>query len=406
MSIEEGCATCDGANEVDVINNTYTSNYKNLSENIIKTDITEFIRFYDIVKESVENPFLLLLKHNSKDPIDGVSWKNNKVTYAMAISHMKLGGNIGIAATENDKLVIMDKDDIEAVGETKHTLTCTSRKRIGEHCFYVTDETPYKSIFDNTAKMNMATEEAGEIRAVWQYVVAAGSYVPVTDKELEVIPAEDKHNAGKYSITKADKITSITYAEIPEVYRNSIEAKRTIETVRAEKVKNVKKTDHSSCNTSALYDIDMSDVIGHVGREGKRFASPFHGSDTGKNTSISGNLVNCWRHNVTHTPLTALAIMAGVGGCAELGYGHGGHGVSGLDLDDGKTVMTMWTYAKERGIIPDDDPIPTRALIHYALENKLCRAKDIKNGWMIPHSCYKTTLMHMDYYGIKHGRKI
>ena len=160
----------------------------------------------------------------------------------------------------------------------------------------------------------------------------------------------------------------------------------------------------SSGSRSALYDVDMHDVMGHI-KEGKRFASPFHGSDTGKNTSVVNGLISCWRHNVTHTPLTALAILAGVGGCHELGYGHGGYGVSALDMYDGETVFTMWKHAKDAGMIPENDPIPTIALIHYAISNEICTKNDISDGWKLSPMHHRITLAHMNAYRIKHGRR-
>lgn len=75
------------------------------------------------------------------------------------------------------------------------------------------------------------------------------------------------------------------------------------------KQKEEQKTDNSG-NKSALYSLSIEQVVGSM--DSGRFTSIFHESETGKNTSISNGLFHCWMHNVSHTPLTALAVMAGM----------------------------------------------------------------------------------------------
>lgn len=368
--------------------------------------VDEFIRFHGAIVECGITPFLLKLEHNSKDPMPGFSWKRG-VDLQGAIDHMSNGGNVGIAGTTRDTLVIMDKDDPVAVGESKPTLTCTSRTRTGSHHYYTTQDPLATSIYDDSAKQNIATDNCGEIRAVWQYVVAPGSWVPVTQSEYDDIPDDDKCNAGRYSMVDARAISNITFSEIPKAYTNSLMMKRNADSAKSDKMK-IKKNmpRQSKCAHSAIYDITIRDVITHNIRDGKRFASPFHGSTTEKNTSVTGDLVQCWRHNVTQTPLTALAILAGIGSCNVMGYGHNGMGSSGLDLDDGETLFIMWKYAKDNGIIPINDPIPTQALIHYALSNKICKQCDIENGWRISNYFYDIVIANLTHDGIQHGRNV
>jgi hypothetical protein len=60
---------------------------------------------------------------------------------------------------------------------------------------------------------------------------------------------------------------------------------------------------------------------------------------------------------VSHTPLTALAVMAGIGQCSSVRYGHNGSGSSNLGFDK-DTVLKLWEYARKEGMIPENDPKP------------------------------------------------
>ena len=115
------------------------------------------------------------------------------------------------------------------MGAFKPTLTVISRKRIGKHGYYFTKDKPAETIFDDSAKQNIATEVYGEIRAKWQYVVCAGSYVPVSPEEHEHIPETDRANAGRYTLCNELPVNEITFSELPEVYRNCMLEKRLAE---------------------------------------------------------------------------------------------------------------------------------------------------------------------------------
>ena len=382
---------------------------ENIYDELISPDVAEFCRFYDKIKMEVPEPYLVLLKPSSKDPISGISWKKNKVSLSKAINHMKNGGNIGIAGTDHDRLVLVDKDDIDIIGDSKKTFVVVSRKRNGEHHYYYTNEPVAENIFYDSAKQNMATEHAGEVRAVWQYVVAPGSYVPVTDKEYNCIPDDDKHNAGKYSIKYANEMSEITFEDIPSAYTDNLRLKRMKEVdAMVKKAETPVAQPRIYGRQSALYDITMKDVAPYHKRDGKRFKSFLHGSSTEKNTSYmkNGELFSCWRHSVIHTRVTALAALAGIGGCYELGIGHNGMGVSALDMKDGKTIYRMWIYAKENAIIPRDDPIPAVALVWYGVENDICIEDDIQDGWKIPYPQYRKIIKQMTLDMIDHGRSV
>lgn len=362
------------------------------------TDPKEFKRFHEHLTRERQGytPWYFLLVKGDKDPVEGISWKQimGRLSFDDAVKKMRAGYNIGIAATGMDALCIVDVDDIEVTPDeiVKATLSTRSRKRIGRHYFYFTD--------DPRCKVNLPTGDKGEIRSNFQYVVAPGSYVLCDDKTLAAMPEDQRGFAGRYTIENARAPADIVFSELPPVFieqarinknaeRESIKKRK--EKAEARKNKKATTTDK---NNSALWDLSMEDVVGHIPSGKDRFPSLFHSSDTGKNTSEtdSGGL-SCWRHLVTHTPLSALCVIAGITDCLDAGQGHNGGKPSGIDYDDGATVFRMWLYAKQQGMIPKDDPIPSSALVWYATEHKTCDPGDIIDGWKItPDDAYNKTI--------------
>lgn len=340
---------------------------------VIRTDPEEFRRFNDLLvsTDPQYKPFYFALSEKDKDPLPGLSWKTTpRLTFEQASRWMVFGHNIGIAATDKDRLVIIDIDDISITPDTAMlpTLSAYSRKRIGRHYFYFTK--------DKRCKTNVPTDTAGEIRAVWQYVVAAGSYVPCNKEELGRIPDDQKANAGRYSLKNSIKPSLITYEDFPTIFKTQIE---NTESHARQEVKKPKKNirHHNTQKTSALFDLTISDVVGRVPSV-SRFPSLFHASETGKNTSISKDTLTCWRHNVTHSPLSALAVMAGVETCQSAGYEHAasGAGTSSIDWTDGETMFRIWIFARREGIIPKDDPMPMNASAWYKANREMLHKKD------------------------------
>ena len=379
------------------------------------TDPAQFKRFHELItKDQPEyDPFYIPLCIRGKDPLPGMSWEKSHATYEEAVKYLELGHNIGIVARANDKLVIMDKDDIKAVGATKSTLTTISRKRYGGRGFYFTDEPAAVGIDINTAKMNMATETYGEIRAYEEYVVCAGSYVPVLKDEVDDagvsvwdnIPEDEKINAGKYTIDEPNPVSNITFKEIPAVYKNALLDRR--EAAKNPPQKPVSKEyrpTNGDKNKTHLFDLTIEDVTGKKDDGSYRFPSLFHGSTTGMNTSVGGGMMQCWRHSCSHSPLTALAVAAGLGTCSSLGYAFHAKGSSPLNLKDGETQFKLWEYAKKEGLIPHDDPIPTKGMVWYALHEKVCVDSDIVDGWKLPTPIYNLTLQKLHEAGIIPGR--
>ncbi len=390
---------------------------------MIKTDVEEFKRFHTYITRNNPgyDPWYILLQRGRKDPEGGIQFKQPKgrLTFAKACEFMAKGHNIGIVATGNDRLVILDRDNPATVGTVKQTLSITSRKRTGDHNFYFTDDpvADKKDIYLDSAKQNITTESDGEMRCVWQFVVVAGSFVefdltnPKDVTALANIPESEKHNAGKYTIKSDVPVATITYQELPDVFKKSIEDKRKAGRAKQaedakHKIRNQERLvnhKNDTAHKSHLWDISLSDIIGST-PDRQRFSSLFHDSSTGMNTSVSNGLLHCWRHSVTHSPLSALAVDMGMITCSQ-GYSHGS-GVSSLNLRDGETVFKLWVEAKRRGLISKDDPVPTSALTWYAVSAKLCTGNEITDGWKLPPEVYNKAIILLDTAGTPAGRKL
>lgn len=328
-------------------------------------------------------PYLFPLEPNGKDPLEDYSWKpgiskktgkpypGTRVSKEDAIKLLSEGYNAGIAGTDSDPLSIMDKDDLAAVGPSKKTLANKSRKQIGEHHFYLTDDPIINGKIStaHSAKQNIPTGTAGEIRAVWQYVVACGSYVHCTPEEILLMPEEDRKYAGHYRLFRRAEVANITYEELPEVYKKQVEHTRHIENEKEKQWVESHKKERQiyNGNVSAMWKLSLYDVTGLRDNPGVNFSIPHefgHGSDTGKNCCVSNGLLTCWRHQVKHTGQTALAVYAGVANCED-GVLHGSHH-TGINFQDPEIQFKMWEYAFRHGLLPRGDRIPWKALAYYA----------------------------------------
>lgn len=380
------------------------------------TDITEFERFHIALTSDRHDyvPHYLLLNKNEKDPAPKIPWKDKPLSFEDAKHKMADGYNIGIAATTDDILVIIDVDNPEAFSDHnfKPTLTAKSSSRRGTHYFYVTS--------DPRTKITVPLSAAGELRSAWSYVVAPGSYAPLVDSvekgivvktkedKLSEIDESDRHNAGKYTVVNAIKPSPIRYEELPKLFTDAKDIREKddehiiIENVKRQIDRTITIDDKSK---SALYTIKMEDIFNIPNKD--RFQSLFHDSHTGKNTSFSQGLIHCWRHNVSHNAITSLAVMAGIYDCVDAGYGHrhGGAGESRVDRYDGRTMFQIWDFAKKNGFIPKDDNPPGVVLKWYALNNDMCIESEIEDGWKLPDDVYKSAIKTLTGKDIKPKNK-
>jgi len=321
----------------------------------MSTDPAEFKRFHELLLSSAPTgyvPYYFRLAKGGKEPDTRGGWKDerNRLTFDQALKQLGLGYNVAIAGTDKDKLVIVDIDR-PGIEDVKPTLRVKSRKRQGWHNFYFTS--------DVRCKRNIPTESFGEVRSSWQYVVTCGSYVILEQEKVDKLPKPEKTLAGHYTIENAVAPADIVFEELPSVFRQQI--------LDAEIKPDKELTKNQNKFKSGIWDLTIKDVLKIDEPPHIRFASPLHGSETGKNTSISSQgLLHCWRHNVSLTPIQCLAVKAGILDCMAAGEGHAGSGAgpSKLNLKDKQIVRKIWSFAKENSLLPPDDADP------YEVEKK------------------------------------
>lgn len=347
-------------------------------------DSDEFRRFIDLLMSGAPDgyePWLFRCEKESKAPATEFgSWKDdsNCLTPDEAVEWMERGYNIGIAGMENDRLVNVDIDDDDETNpeDMKATLRARSRSRSGRHGWYFAQE--------GEDVPNIPTEAKGEVRAQGQYVLAPGSYVPT---EPEEVPDGQEEYAGYYTLETEHEPASITVDELPDVFREQIrrsEQQRQLDDTAGDDDEDGELDFNGN---SALFDVTAEDVAAKEGASTNptdRWESAFHGSDTGENMSLSGKgRIQCWRHNVAHGGLQALVTLSDYpGGCEDVGKGHkkSNAGPSCIKGDD-SAIWYAWKYAKEQGYIPDDDPVPYRAMKHLCRERGLCPVTEIPDGY-------------------------
>jgi hypothetical protein len=362
----------------------------------------EFRRFHELLVEHAPDgyrPWYFRVRQGSKAPGTSGSWKDDdaRLSVEEAIEWMEDGGNVGIAGTADDALVNVDIDDEEETtpGDLKDTLIARSRSRTGVHAWYFA--APDEDI------PNIPTDNAGEIRAEWQYVVAPGSYV---DTDPTDVPEEYRDDAGYYTVEKEAPVTSLRFSELPAVFREH-QKETEQENEDAELQHEIPggdedRDDGNDSRQSALFNIDAEDVVRKEGGSTKtddRWSALFHGSDTDANMSVSSKgLIQCWRHSVTHNGFQALVVLSDYNdGCKQVGAAHkkSKAGPSSIANEDGAHVWHAWKYAKENDYIPDDDPVPYSALRHLCRDRDLCAMTEIPDSpedGSIPAHAYDAAL--------------
>ena len=342
----------------------------------------EFRRFDQLLRDSAPDeyePHYFRVARASKNPATQYGgWKSDEARLSVdeAVEWMKNGGNIGIAGRPDDQLINVDIDDDEETTpeDVPSSLRARSRSRTGWHTWY----------FDENGEIpNIPTDDYGEVRADWQYVVAPGSFVASTEEGV----AEDATEPGYYTVEDEDPVVSIEYDDLPEVFRDVAEEIDEADEADDDStddldVDRFDPTD-SDGETSAVFDVEAADLVSSRHDPSNRFTSIFHGSDTGANMSVSGDKLHCWRHGVAHGGLQALATLSDVEhvrnyGCQDLGAAHKHSGAGANKLKgDWRLVWGAWYEAKQRNAIPDDDPIPYNALINLAVDDGLVERDEL-----------------------------
>lgn len=228
------------------------------------------------------------------------SWKTDdaRLTVEEAIAWMEQGGNVGIGGRPEDPLVNGDIDDDEETtpADLPETTRAISRSRTGFHTWF----------FNPAGDIpNIPTDDAGEIRTDWQYVVAPGSFVASAAEEI----LDDATDPGYYTLEHAAPVATLDYDGLPEVFREFHEAVAESESEAGGEDGHLRDADDqagagptpNSGGDSAVTDIDPSDLVSQSDASA-RWASVFHASDTSANMSISddGTKLTCCRHHVTH----------------------------------------------------------------------------------------------------------
>lgn len=376
--------------------------------------IEEFSYFHELLTEHAPDgyePWYFRVRSGSKAPATSYgSWKDESARLSpdAAIEWMEEGGNVGIAGTPDDALVNVDIDDEDETSpdDLKATLIARSRSRVGSHAWYF--EAPDAEI------PNIPTDDAGEVRANWQYVVAPGSYV---ETDPDDVPESEREDAGYYTVERDDPVTSIRKGELPQVFLDHLEQTAQEDTDAELDEDLPDPPDRSGAGSkSALFDITAEDVVrkeGGTTDTDDRWSALFHGSDTDANMSLSSQgLIQCWRHNVSHNGLQALTVLSDYpAGCEQVGTPHtsSNAGQSCIKNEDGAHIWHAWKYAKQSGYIPDDDPVPYSALRHLCRDRELCPVSDIPESYddgSLPGHAYDAAIRTIETHNdLNPGRK-
>lgn len=330
------------------------------------------------------------------------SWTKDyaRLNYSEALIRLINGGNVALAAMKDDPLILADIDDHRKSDKMpSNSLIDVSRKRYGYHGYFF--KKPEEDLPDNTPT------PYGELRVQNQFVLIPGSYVKTTCEDImsnEISIADqgiasytniikqifefeklkniicNDENLGNYTVLKANPARVLERKEIPDFYltKEANLRNRKKRYFKERQDKKQKKTirqlameyrDYQSESHSRLYELKIGDLINLP--RGFNGSHPIHGSTGGMNFSLQddGSLAHCWRHCVSLNAIQYLNILAGHLDCERAGTPH--NGGSSIVSGDNECIFTAWKEAKIRGYIPEEDPIPVKAMMYLAEKHNL-----------------------------------
>jgi len=335
-------------------------------------NVNEFKRFSKFVPGAT----YVILVPGGKSPI-ARGGKRVYVDEAAAHAALEAGNNVGILAREGYCIIDVDDPDVLPDGLFTPTLAMRSRKRRGVHHLYEYTDARINSLksIPQICDIQIADRKA--------YVVAPGSFVECDQTLIDVMPASERNNAGKYTVAKGMLPATLEYKDVPAYIK-------WYAYTAAQPTQEHKTHVTETSGRNPIYDLAVRDVV-RVKRVG-HFANPWHGSTGGANSKMVGDKLMCYRCGVSHTGFTALMVSAKVATCANAGYGFNG-GQSSVDRYGGEALFKMWSYALRNGIMSMDTPPPARAVAWYALQTKMVEA--LVEGWKVPEDQYGDVVNNM-----------
>lgn len=155
----------------------------------------------------------------------------------------------------------------------------------------------------------------------------------------------------------------------------------------------------SDGNRSALFDFDIRDVTGLSWDSRGKNPLGHHGSEGGsKNYFVlieRDSVAYDHKYKVAYNALTYLLCEAGERRAAD----------PNGRLDD-EELLAAWLHAKQKRLLPEDDPIPHRALVAIALAEDLCDRDEIEDGWKLPRNAYDAAIESVEeIHGVTPGRE-
>jgi hypothetical protein len=237
--------------------------------------------------------------------------------------------------------------------------------------------------------------------------VATSAYLDAHSESTEAALAElprpglDKVDLDDYLTEWNETLAPILASAKPASEHPAYEPKEhAIETARGSERTDRESTEPTATSgaKSALFDLDIRDVTGMAWDDRGTNPLGHHGESENYFVLIEDrDVAYDHKYKVAYTALTYVLCEAG----ERRGDSPNGR------LDD-EEMLAAWLHAKQERYIPDDDPIPHRALCAIARDEDLCDRAAIEDGWKLPREAYDDALTVCrdtdDGYGVDPGR--